>query len=242
MVEHQTPHYKCYTTICMVYATILIISVLFPYRIIDFFNVNEPVGVFILPLNYILGCAIAEVYGRKLALKMMWSSIFCLFLSNLIIYIVVRLPSGHSAGNQQIFYDVFGSSMRFFFACFIGLVFSDLTNIYRITRLKLIFKGKYFIQRSLWVSMISEAIFNIITYTLCYFDKKSLIDIGHLIIYSWVFKVVYSLLLVLPLLYLMKFLKRVEKIDIYDVTSLGRMNSEEVLLKFLNGSNKASES
>lgn len=225
--------YKYFTFISMLYCTLLTVSVLLPYKIINIFGFSEPGGIFIFPMTYLLGGAIAEAYGRKMALRMVWSSVFCLLFFNLLLYIIIRIPSAPTATHQEVFLQAFGSSMRLFAGCFVGLLCSDLTNVYRITRLKLIFKGRYFIQRCLWTTAISEGIFNVVTYTITYFGVISTHNLYMLMIYSWCLKMIYSLLMILPLLYLMNFLKKAENVDVYDVKDASGYNPELVLLKFL---------
>ena len=158
--------YKYYSFFSMLYCTLLIASVLFPYKIINFFGFSEPGGIFVFPLTYLLAGVIADRYGRSLAIRMVYSSIACLLIFNILIAIIVRIPSMPNAPNQEVFKIAFGHSFRLSVGCVIGLFCSDLTNIYKVTGLKLLFKEKYFAQRCLWSTAISEAIFNFITYSI----------------------------------------------------------------------------
>lgn len=227
--------FKYFTFISMLYCTLLTVSVLLPYKIINLFGFSEPGGIFIFPMTYLLGGAIAEAYGRKMALRMVWSSVFCLMLFNLLIFLIVRIPSAPTAPpHQEAFLYVFNSSIRLFLGCFIGLICSDLTNVYRITKLKLIFKGKYFALRCLWSTALSEAIFNIVCYTVTYYGVVSNSQLYKLMIYSWILKMFYSLIMIFPLLLLMKFLKDVDGVDVYDVKENNGFTPEAVFLKFVN--------
>lgn len=232
-INHQ---YKYFSYLAMFYCTLLIISVLLPYKIINVFGFSEPGGIFIFPLTYLLGGAIAEAYGRKMALKMVYSSIFCLIAFNIIIAIIIRIPSTPDAPHQEIFMQAFGHSIRLTIGCLVGLICSDLTNIYRITKLKLLFHGKYFIQRCLWSTAISEAIFNVATYLITYSGVIATNNMFKLMLYSWVLKMIYSLFMVFPLLLLMKFLKSAEGIDVYDVANVNTsaLNPEALLIKLAN--------
>lgn len=228
--------YKYFTPISMLYCTLLIASVLLPYKIINLFGFGLPGGIFIFPLTYLLGGAIAEAYGRVMALRMIYSSIFCLFLLNIIIAIIIRIPSMPGVPHQEVFLQAFGQSIRLSIGCFVGLISSDLTNVYRITKLKLLFGGKYFFQRCLWSTAISEAIFNMTTYFITYLGMMPLNNIFKLMFYSWVLKMIYSLIMIFPLLFLMNFLKTSEGIDIYDVDndSLSKFNPEAIFIKLAN--------
>lgn len=232
----QKHQFKYFTFISMFYCTLLIASVLMPYKIINFFGFSVPGGIFIFPLTYLLGGAIAEAYGRNTAIRMIWFSIFCLLLFNLIIAGIVRIPSAPGVPNQEIFLQAYGSSIRLSMGCIVGLLFSDLTNIYRITKLRAIFKGKYFWQRCLWATGLSEGIFNIICYSITYYGILPNGDLLRLMIYSWLIKMSYSLIMVFPLLYLMRILKNVEGIEVYDVKNTGGFNIEEAFTKFFTAS------
>ena len=230
--------YKYFTFMSMLYCTLLIASVLLPYKIIDLFGFREPGGIFIFPFTYLLGGAIAEAYGRKMALRMVWSSVICLILFNIIIAIIIRIPSMPNTPHQGVFMEAFGSSARLALGCVVGLLFSDLTNIYRITRLKAIFKGKYFWQRCLWSTALSEAIFNLVCYTITYTGIMPWSLLYKMMCYSWALKMIYSFLMLIPLLNLMNFLKKAEGVDVYDVKDKISFNPEEIFLKFLNAAEK----
>lgn len=226
--------FKYFTFLSMLYCILLTASVLLPYKIINVFGFSAPGGIFIFPITYLLGGAIAETYGRKMALRMVWSSITCLFIFNLIIYVIVRIPSATNAPpHQEAFIYTFSSSLRLFFGCLVGLICSDLTNVYRITKLKLVFKGEYFIQRCLWSTALSEALFNIFCYTITYYGVIPNSELYGLMMYSWILKMIYSLLMIVPLLYLMKFLKAMEGADIFDVTENSGYIPEAIFLKFV---------
>jgi uncharacterized integral membrane protein (TIGR00697 family) len=220
----------------MLYCTLLIVSVLFPYKIINFFGFPEPGGIFVFPLTYLLGGAIAEAYGRELALRMVYASIFCLVVFNILIAIIIRIPSVPDAPNQEVFINAFGHSIRLTIGCFVGLIFSDLTNVYRITKLKVVLGGRYFIQRCLWTTAISEAIFNISTYLITYLGVIPFNKVCLLMLDSWILKMMYSFFMILPLLFLMNFLKKSEGIDVYDVkdTNMSKLNPESLFMKLFD--------
>jgi len=226
--------YKYFAFISMLYTTLLIVSVLLPYKIINVFGFSEPGGIFVFPMTYLLGGVIAEVYGRKLALRMVWSSIFCLLVFNLLVYMIIRIPSVAYAPHQDVFTQAFGSSMRLFIGCFFGLLFSDLSNVYRITRLKLFFKGKYFFQRCLWSTALSEAIFNLVTYIITYYAIIPNTRLYELMFYSWTLKMIYSFAMILPMIFLISFLKRSEGVDVYDVKDTSSLNVKRIFFKALN--------
>lgn len=229
--------YKYYPFLSMLYCTLLTVSVLFPYKIINFFGYSEPGGILIFPITYLLAGVIADRYGRTLAIRMVYSSICCLLVFNILVAIIIRIPSMPDAPNQAVFSQAFGSSLRLSFGCIAGLFCSDLTNVYKITGLKLIFGGKYFIYRCLWSTAISEAIFNFITYLITYLTILPIMSIFKLMLYSWVLKIIYSLFMVFPLLLFMSYLKKAEGADIYDVKVANPwINPEALLLKFLNAS------
>lgn len=228
--------YKYFTFMSMLYCTLLIVSVLLPYKIINLFGMTVPGGIFIFPLTYLFGGAIAEVYGRTAAVQTIWASILCLAIFNFIVAVIIRIPSAPNVPNQEAFMQAFGYGFRLTIGCIVGLLCSDLTNVYRITRLRAIFKGRYFWQRCLWTTTLSEAIFNVVCYSITYLGVISNNTLYHLMIYSWLLKITYSFIMLFPLLYLMRYLKKAEGIDIYDVKNINQFNIEEAVVKLFKNS------
>ncbi|MCW5589859.1 MAG: queuosine precursor transporter [Legionellales bacterium] len=235
--------FKLYAPLCMLYSVLLIVSVLLPLKVINLFGLSEPGGILIFPTTYLLSGVVAEVYGRKLAVKMVISSILCLMLFNFLTYLIVMIPSAKIAPPHQEAYTlVFSHAPKLFLGCLVGLICSDLTNVYRLTRLKIIFKGKYFWQRCLWTTAISELLFNFFCYSITYYNSLNHYAIFKLMINSWLLKMIYSLLMIFPLLYFMIFLKKYEGCDIYDVKNSSGNNVIELkLIKALKGSSLKKE-
>lgn len=226
--------YKYYTQLSMIYCTLLIASVLLPYKIINFFGYSEPGGILIFPLTYLLAGAVAEQYGRNLAIKMIYTSIFCLILFNLIITLIIHIPSIPTAPDQDIFLKAFKNGIWLSLGCLVGLICSDLTNIYKITGLKFFFGGKYFIQRCLWSTALSEGVFNILTYSITYYHVLPYYMVLKLMFYSWVLKLIYSVLMIIPLLILMSYLKKMEGTNIVEQNDpISWLNPEIYLLRTL---------
>jgi uncharacterized integral membrane protein (TIGR00697 family) len=213
-----TPHTatKYYHILSMLYITLVIASVILAHRLSDYFGFLEPGGIFIFPISYFLGDIMAEVYGYKLSRQLIWSTIICVSIFSVLVTLVTNSPYPPIFHNAEAYKTVFGSSILLFLGLICGLFASDFTNIYALTKFKILLKGKHFIIRSIVSTAVCELVFNIVTYSFTYLGFVSFHYFIVLIINSWLFKVAYSLIAVIPSALLVGFLKKHENMDVYD--------------------------
>jgi len=103
----------------------------------------------IIPIWFILGDLIAEVYGYETAKQVIWIAPFCQLLIALLCSFSVTLPSPSGWPHQEIYTEVFQKLPRLVFSSIFAILLGAFINAYIITRWKILLKGKYFLLRCL---------------------------------------------------------------------------------------------
>lgn len=173
-------------------------------------------GTLTSPLTFILGDMIAEIFGYKVAKRIIWSGFASLMLFALICRFIVRAPYPDFFQNFYPYYFVLDQLLYIVVSSFLSFMISGLINIYIITKWKILLRGRYFWLRSLGASTIAEALYSAIAILLMEVGSISLSNIWKVILVSYSIKVTYSIILAIPSNLLVNYIKHVTKIDIYD--------------------------
>jgi uncharacterized integral membrane protein (TIGR00697 family) len=208
--------YKYLMFLSMLSMTIKLTTVVLIYKIIKIGGFSASASTLIIPIWFILGDLIAEVYGYKTAKQVIWIAMFCQLLFALLCSVSVTLPSPFGWPDQEIYTVVFQKLPRVVFSSIFAILLGAFINAYIITRWKILLKGKYFLLRCLGASAIGELIFTISAYLIEFFGMVSLSHIFQLMIVSYSIKLILNLFFSIPVASLANWLKTVEKIDVDD--------------------------
>lgn len=202
--------------ISMMYVSFITFCAIVGYKPIQTqFDVNSAAS-YLSPFWFILGDIIAEVYGFKESLIMFISSVITEIIFAPIVYMLIHLPSPPD-WHQQAAYDlIVGSLPKIFFLGIIGNILAWPINSFFLTRWKKMTHGKYFWWRSIKSSALGLSIFTIFSVTLSLVGMVKSNYIFSMVLWSLVLKLAIVCVFALPSNIIVFYLKRIEKIDIYD--------------------------
>jgi len=209
-------HFKAFNFLALIYVTIMLITVAVAYKIVKLGDVVIVSSTLVLPAWYVLSDVIAEVYGYKISRQLIWLGLSCVFVFIFSCVFLIHLPSPSYWYYQADYEFVFDRLPRVFIGSFFGLLTGSFLNIYILTKWKILTRGKYFWLRSAVSSSIGEAVFTVITITANYIGVFQLSHVMELMAVSYIFKIITSIISVIPASVLASYLKKLEGIDVYD--------------------------
>lgn len=216
--ENKSPgiiNYKYLMSIAMIYLTIDLASAALAYKFVKIGNLFFSAETLIFPLTYTITDIIAEVYGYKIARNLIWQVLFGDFLFSLLTCLLVKIPSP-TVEIQHIYDFVFSDLLRGSAAEILGVLCGIFANIYAISKLKILTKGKFFWLRSIGSSTIGEAVLVIIAMPILFLGKTSTGDLLSLMVFSYLYKIVFSIAAAYPATIIVRALTKSERVDAYD--------------------------
>ncbi len=208
---HSNPQFKYMRLIAMIYITLLLAATVVAYRVVIIGPVPEPGSTLIYTFSFFWANVYAEVYGPKLARKLVWETIICGYLFAILLTGVNLLPAPDYWDNTGAFNQVLGNVLRFTHAGVLGFLSSAFLNVYLISYWKNKMHGKLFWLRSLLASSISEGFATFLTGFIAFFGMMPNKNIAFILASSLVFKLVYGLIAVWPASLVAAFLKKLER-------------------------------
>lgn len=199
----------------VLFTVCLLVSNIVEQKTISFLGTTSTAGLIIFPLSYILNDVIAEVWGYKKARLIIWLGFIMNFLTVLIFKASILLPSSEHFTNQAAFESVLGSTGRIVVASFLAFLIGSFVNAYVMSRMKVLTKGKGFSIRAVVSTILGESCDSIVFFSIAFymFDLNTIII---LILTQTAMKTGYEILALPLTTRIVKWVKKVDKTDIYD--------------------------
>ena len=208
--------YRCIIPLSMCYFGFSIMASSLVHKYIQINSSTISAGSIVMPFWFVLSDVITEVYGYRLARRMLWSLMLVefIFYLSLQVFAIVQVDQGPSGAP---YYFVFGSMMRTYFAVWASLFFANFLNTYFMAKLKILFYSRHFWFRSILASASGEVLYTVIGFYAILGGTVSNTTLFWLVYWGCVLKIVVTALSVFPASIFIAWLKRVEGIDAYDV-------------------------
>jgi queuosine precursor transporter len=209
-------HYKYIQLMSLLYVTFVLITMVIENRVIMFGDIKILSGTLIIPLSYAVSDIITEVYGYSAMRRLIWNSILVLYIAAGIIFIVLHLPTGTYSAADKPYQAVFSSFLRDVVTYSIAVLVSIFLNSYIMSKWKILTEGRIFLLRSLGSTAIGEALFILTWGFLGFSTQFPLHTLLVLMAFSYVCKLAYNLVAIIPTSIVATLLKNKEGIDVYD--------------------------
>lgn len=205
-----------YVLLTVFYAALMITAQAMAYRLIQIGPFLEPGGIFIFPATFAVSDVISEVYGPTLARKSLFFSLFAQTIYTILPIAVNNLPYPSGWQHDDAYQLVFNRSWLVLLSNFFAVLMGMLLNTQLIGKTKLAMRGRMFSIRSLFSSAIGEFVLTAIIVAIALAPVVGL-SVGIKLFFNmFLFKVLFSLLVIYPSSFLVVLFKKIDKVDIYE--------------------------
>lgn len=203
-----------FVVIVVIFITCLITANIIAVKIISFGPVIIPAAIIVFPLSYIFGDILTEVYGYRLARRVIWLGFICNLIFVLFVWLGQLLPPAPFWEGQEAYKSILGYTPRLLFASFFGYLIGEFANSFVLARMKILTRGRWLWSRTIGSTVVGEGLDTSVFITLAYIGTASFMPV--MILYHWLIKTVYEAVAT-PLTYaVVNYLKKKEAIDTYD--------------------------
>ena len=215
-INHSSEKTNSLPILSGVFIAILLISTITSTKIIDIGSFSLDGGTLLFPFSYIFWDILTEVYGYKNTRKIIWTGIFSMILFSLLVMLIGILPANGEWTNQSAYDTILGTTPRIVLASVIAFFIGEFSNSYILAKMKLWMHGKKLYLRTRGSSIIATGLDTVIFILIAFiwvFPPELIII---LIISNYIWKLGTEILMT-PFTYMIiRYLKRVDGIDIYD--------------------------
>jgi len=173
-------------------------------KITSLFGVSVSVGIFMVPLTFLITDIVEEVRGKEVAKHFLISGVVVLVVILLYTALFVVLPHHERYGFNTEYKTIFGTSLRMIIASLVAFVLSQIHDVWAFSFWKKKTKGKALWLRNNLSTMTSQLIDTFLFMMIAFYhisDKFTFLFIIQLMIPYYLFKIAFALLDT-PLVYL----------------------------------------
>ena len=154
-------------------AGILLISNLVATKLWEFCGVAVDGGIVLFPFSYVLMDVIVEIFGRKKADKIVWTSLGLNILAVATFMLVGALPAYPGWEGQEAYMQILGFVPRIVVASLVAYVISQLLNNYVFTKIRERTGKKWLGLRAIASSVLGRAVDSAIFETIAFIGVLS---------------------------------------------------------------------
>jgi len=198
------------------FVAVLIISNIASTKIVDLGWFTFDGGTILFPLAYIFGDVLTEVYGYARSRRVIWIGFFWLVMMVVVLTIVDRLPAASGYEMQDSFHAILGQTPRIVAGSLAAFWAGEFVNSVILAKMKVRTQGKALWSRTITSTIFGQAIDTAIFLLIAFGGVLTTATLWDVFKSNYVFKVGVEILFT-PITYLIvRYLKRVEKSDVYD--------------------------
>jgi len=196
------------------FITCLITANVIAVKIISLGPFLLPAAIFIFPLSYIIGDVLTEVYGYRLARRVIWLGFLCNLVFVFFVWLGQTLPAAPFWEGQEAYQRILGYAPRLLAASFLGYLVGEFANSFILARMKIMTRGRWLWSRTIGSTIVGQGLDTSIFITVAFIGTPSFMPT--MILYHWLAKTLIEALAT-PLTYvIVNSMKKREAIDTYD--------------------------
>ena len=147
------------TLLQVIFATSIVLANIIGIKIINVFSLNVSMGIWLVPITFLITDMLAEVKGRKFVSNLIWSTAIALIFSLLFIQLSIIVgPAERFVDNNPAFMIIFKNSARMFIASIVAFIISQFHDIWAFEFWKKKTKGKHLWLRNNLSTVVSQFI------------------------------------------------------------------------------------
>ena len=175
-----------------------------------------PAAIIIFPLSYIFGDILTEVYGYRVARRVIWLGFACNLIAIIAIWFGGLLPPASEWEHQTAYETILGYAPRLLLASFAAYLIGEFANSFILAKMKIATRGRWLWTRTIGSTIVGQGLDSTVFISIAFAGTLSWWLIGTTILTHWLVKTGYETVAT-PFTYaIVNYLKKKEGIDTYD--------------------------
>jgi uncharacterized integral membrane protein (TIGR00697 family) len=203
-----------FVVIIAVFVTCLITANIISVKMISLGPFIVFAGVFSFPLSYIVGDVLTEVYGYRIARRVIWLGFACNLLFVFFAWVGQVLPSPSSWELQGAYESILGYTPRLLVASFCGYLVGEFANSFILAKMKVLTRGRWLWSRTISSTIVGEGLDTVVFATIALIGTSFFMP--SVMLSQWLMKVLIEAAATPATYAIVNYLKRKEAVDTYD--------------------------
>lgn len=186
-------HSEILLTLAVVFVTCLIVANIIAGKLITLpGGIILTAGVICFPIVYIVGDVVPEVYGLKVARRVIMLGFMANLMAVALFLVTLILPYPPFWQGQESFQVVLGFTPRLLLASFIAYLIGTNANAWVMVRVKKLTGERFLWVRTISSTIVGEGLDSLVFMTIAFVGTMPIAALPNLIIAQAVFKITYE--------------------------------------------------
>jgi len=200
--------------ITVLFVTCLLTANIVGVKMFSLGFVSLPAAVILFPLSYIIGDVLTEVYGYRIARRVIWLGFACNLIFVIFAWVGQLLPPDPLWEGQEAYESILGYTPRLLIASFLGYFAGEFANSFILAKMKIFTKGRWLWSRTIGSTIVGQGVDSAIFIVGAYFGASFFSPL--IILYHWLAKTIIEAVATPATYSVVNYLKRKEGVDSYD--------------------------
>ncbi|MBX7123268.1 MAG: queuosine precursor transporter [Opitutaceae bacterium] len=210
-------HYRHFSTITALFTATLLISNTLDNKVFKLGSLDLPAGIILFPLAYLFGDVLTEVYGYAASRKVIWTGFASLLLMVLTYEIARVLPAASFWSYQEAYNAILGRVPRIVAASMTAYFAGEFCNSYVLAKVKVKMMGKAMSVRFVLSTIVGEFVDTTVFVLIAFTGAFPMAELVSVTLSAWAVKVGWEIIALPLTLPVVRYLKRAESEDYYDI-------------------------
>lgn len=209
--------YRCIIPVTAIFTATLLIANTLDTKIFVLFGMSLPAGIIVFPLAYLAGDVLTEVYGYAAARRIIWSGFAALLLMVGSYLVAEILPPAGFWENQDAFSKTFTQVPRIVCASMLAYLCGEFVNSFVVAKMKVATKGRWISARFVASTIAGQFVDTTVFVAVAFFGLMPPQALLEITLSGWGVKVAWEVIAIPLTVVVVRWIKRVENVDYYDV-------------------------
>lgn len=206
--------------VAAIFVTCLITANVVVVKQTSLFGIPLPAGIIVFPISYIFGDVLTEVYGYRVARRVIWLGFACNLIFVFFCWVgqvLPMLPPAWGPEEQRAYERILGQTPQILVASFLGYLAGEFANSLVLAKMKIATRGRWLWSRTISSTVVGEGLDSgIFLSLLAAFGVLPAYLLLGIIMAHWLSKTAFEVVAT-PFTYLVvNYLKRKDQIDTFD--------------------------
>lgn len=202
--KNRMSNQTAFLVVSTLFVSLYLVSNVMAVKVIDLFGLFYfDAGTITFPFAYMLGDVLTELWGYRMAKRVIWMTLFCNILMVICTQIGVWLPSpDYLAETASAYNHIFTYVPRIVLGSLVGFLLGELSNAWVMERIKQKTKGKRLWVRTIGSSMVAYLFDSLPFVLIGFLGTVSTHDLVMMILFQYGAKLLIEAVLGTPMAYL----------------------------------------
>lgn len=145
-----------FVVVVVLFVTCLITANIMAVKLVSIAGLMLPAAIIIFPLSYIIGDILTEVYGYRMARRVIWLGFLCNLIAVIVFWIGGILPAAPIWEGQAAYELVLGYSWRLLLASFVAYLMGEFSNSIILAKMKIRTNGRFLWARTIGSTVVGQ--------------------------------------------------------------------------------------